>query len=273
LITAIIFLLIIVGIISAGWWATISSSAESGSVIRIIFTIASNLIGSVSIFSAAYLWLNSHNLKFYLMVQRIKHHIFPSKSITWDVQARWEILGDETALDVFEEWLKKKFINNIHINKQTERIRNYLIENRYNIETSYEWIEKDVNNDIGIIVLRIYTLTVNFAEAKEVLEKDVMMTIENMVKNLRIKNSEAYNLKMTFDNNKNPFLGLYVQRLHPKEIKRLNLIIDMSQYDDDKRTTLEVSTGELSITSHSRLIFQTTVLDFLSFAPRLIKVS
>lgn len=231
-------------------------------------------MGAFAVIAATYLWLNSHNLKFFLWIQRQRHRLFPSKSSTWDIQARWYGNGGEEALLNFEKWLKSYYANKLSIWKHLREIRSYQVDGRFNVEVSCELSDFGEAESTRTFVLRIYALTVNFAESKDVLNTDVMPLLEKMSNFIRpLPQEQAYNLTMSFTDRINPFLGLYVQGLHPREIKQFQVTVTPLAYDKEARSIIRVSPEKLSITAHSARDFEMMTVDFVSFAPRLVKTT
>jgi hypothetical protein len=274
MIRAIIVLVVLVALMVIGSWSPISQAWASRDYIHAILTLVANIAAVLSVFAALYLWLRSHNLKFYLWIQRLRHKYLPSKSVTWDVQARWEGTGDQSILDNFESWLASHYPGKLSVTSRADRLRSYLVDKRFNIETSFEPLSISSEMLYAAVVIRIYALTVNFAEAKDVLDHDIMPLLDKLSSDVRpLSPNEDYKLTMMFTDNINPFFGLYVQGLRPQDILRFQIVLAPQFYNrqvaSQATNIVRVSPQELSITAHSPLTLQTMAQDFLSFAPHL----
>lgn len=268
----IIVLVVLVALMVAGSWSPISQAWASRNYVQALLTLAANIAAVLSVFAASYLWLRSHNLGFYLWIQRLRHKWLPSKSVTWDVQARWEGTGDQGILDNFESWLISYYSGKLSVTSRADRLRSYLVDNRFNIDTSFEPLSISPEMISAAVVIRIYALTVNFAESKDVLGHDVMPLLDKLSSDVRpLSPNEDYKLTMIFTDNINPFFGLYVQGLRPQDVLRFQIVLAPQFYDRQAASIVRVSPQELSITTHSPLILQTMAQDFLSFAPHLAK--
>jgi hypothetical protein len=272
MIRVVIVLVILVALMVAGSWSPISQAWTSHDYVKAILALVANIAAVLSVFAASYLWLRSHNLKFYLWIQRLRHKYLPSKSVTWDVQARWEGTGDQSILDNFESWLTSHYSRKLSVISMADRLRSYLVDNRFNIETSFEPLSVSPEMLRAAFVIRIYALTVNFAESKEVLAHDVIPLLDKLSSDVRpLAPNEDYKLTMKFTDNINPFFGLYVQGLQPQDVIRFQVVLAPQLYDRQAKSIVRVSPKELSITTHSPLILQTMAQDFLSFAPHLAR--
>lgn len=271
---AFIVIIIVLAVVVTGMWSAISTSIESGSVFQTLLAVAANVLGVFAIFATTYLWLNSHNLKFYLWIQRQRHKWFPSKSSTWDIQAKWRGSGGEESLNGFEKWLKGHYTEKLSVWKQVSGLRSYQVDGRFNVEVSYELGNLVENEASFTFILRIYALTVNFSESKEILNVDVMPLLTKMTDLIRpVANEQAYNLTMSFSERVNPFLGLYVQGLHPREIKQFQITVSPRSYNKESTGIVRVSPEQLSISTRSAREFEMMAVDFLSFAPGLARTS
>jgi len=274
MVASIVVIFIVFIIVIAGMWSVIITASENGSLFQTILAVAGNILGVFAVLGATYLWLKSHSLKFYLWIQRQRHKMIPSKSSTWDIQAKWRGSAGEGSLSVFEQWLMDYYSGKISVWKQISGLRSYQIDGRFNAEVSYQLDDSIENESFGIFVLRIYALTVNFAESKDILNIDVMPLLSKMAELVRpLAHEQAYNLTMTFTDRVNPFLGLYVQGLHPREIKQFQIVVSPHSYGKNATSVVRVSPEKLAISTHSAREFEMMAIDFLSFAPRLAKTS
>jgi hypothetical protein len=271
--TAIIVFIFVLVVVVGGTWSSITAPTDKSNF-EIALGLASNILGALAVLASTYQWLHSHNLKFYLWIQRQRHKWFPSKSSTWDIQAKWQGNGGEDSLAEFEKWLKSHYSGEILVWKQVKGLRSYQVDGRFNIESSYEVKGTTENDSSFLSVLRIYALTVNFSESKDIMNKDVIPLLHKMIDLVRpIANEQAYNLTMNFTGKQNPFIGLYIQGLHPQEIKQFQIVVSPHMYDKETTGIVRVSPGNLSISTHSIREFEMMATDFLSFAPSLAKPS
>lgn len=234
------------------------------------FVIAANALSVLSVLSVMFTWLNRHNMAFYIWFQRMLHTIFPSKSVTWDIMARYTSPQGPEVLDSFGSAVATQYNPSPRMVRTTESSREYSVANRFHVAISVSPGPQSSDGPLSEFVLRLNTLTVNYSEARDVLDSQVMPLLEAFDRLVRAADEEtAYNITIGFEGAANPYMGLYVQGLQPQEVQNFRVTLRPYAYTLDRADRIDITPKVMSITVHSLQLFRTAVQDYSVFAPRL----
>lgn len=175
---------------------------------------------------------------FYWICQKAKYTIL-NPDTTWDLTVRYKLKDIEPAtLNVLQEQIGKAAILD-------RPIIRYLSSNRFEIRADELSIEVYIDMEHTIVDVIFSKIPVSFRGSQRTIEKRILPILEAIEKELVI-NTKNYWLKVYFGR-LNPYFGLYMKRLHQKDISEMYIKIGDSKND----TTLELSQETLTIMTES----------------------
>ena len=255
-------------------FATSSPDAASASNTSIAISVIISWIVTICVvLPFTYQLLQKYNLEFYFFTQKLKYKFLPSRSATWHLSTRFESYSTVDIITEIEERMLRNYQGKIRVLRTSDRERFYIVDQRFNTEISIEPLQESMrlSNDqkaTTAIYIHVLNLNVSYGESSLVLEHHLMPLVA-LVESTISPVDRNYSMTVKFEKNKNPFFGLYVQWLRPKNVDKFQIIISLDDYQE--KDIVKISEASISITAYSPSAFQAMAKDFLTLSPELKK--
>lgn len=209
-----------------------------------------------------YKLLERNYLPFYLLVQRIKNRI-GNPSANWNLIVRFEGRFVIDSIEIIHSKLLENYQDKIKIKQKLKNFLSLTLENFINFDIILNEPEKESASSISISFMNF---RVSYQDSTRIID-NALLPLLGIIDRLVNPERSFYTMNIEFDEKKNPFYGLYVQRFKPEEITsfRVNLLIK----DYQEKDIVEISKSSISISAQNDNAFQKLAQEFLSLSPDL----
>ncbi|PRR71964.1 hypothetical protein [Neomoorella humiferrea] len=178
-------------------------------------------------------WLYYHVDQIYWLVQKGKYTII-NPDTTWDLSIRYSVKKiDPITISTLQKHITKAAILD-------RAIIRTLSLNRFEVKADELNIEIYFDMDNSTIEVLFSKIPVSFRGSQRTIEERILPIIENLENDLAVI-TKKYWLTVYFGE-LNPYFGLYMRRLHQKNISEMHVKIN-----DNNKGTLELSKQKLTI--------------------------
>lgn len=263
----IIFYISVIAIIIGQVAIIIAIFRSSTDLLEIFGWITGAILPSIGFL---YALIKQRSLQFFLISNRIKSFFSTNPTnLSMSVNIKSESINEDTLESILEK------LKSVSTKPKVTRLDTHtrIIESKSHPMLKVEYypqrtgaISEIGESEIPSIFVTIQNYKVGHRVAAHAIKQEISRSIEQIGSVIANADSQ-FNLTIEFQDNKNPFFGLFISQLPQESISRFSIQLNINSYG--VRNRVSISEKRLDIASKSQLAFNDLAIEFLTFGSEL----